>query len=1075
MRKVFILALGAIAAHAATFGKVTPLVGGASDIVLDEARSQLYLTASVPNQVQVYSIKQGKFLASIATDQTPLSAALSRDGNSLYVVCYDSAALDVINLNTLTVSGQITLPAKPEGVAVDSSGLVLISTVGSANGTANLLMLYNPSPTAAAALTSIPVTPAAPGAPTFPPSSGRPFLAKHSQLVATRDGTVIAGANAPVNGTTTGTATLFVYQAASASVPLARIVTGNSTTLAISDDGSRIMCGPVLYDSATLQVLAQQSATNAPYPMTTTATTFTTQTNQGGAAFAPGVGEQTLYAAWNIAPPSNTTTTPGTTAPASNITQLLLNDPDNLLINMGIQLPENLAGRMVISSDGTNAYALSDSGFIALPLSTLTQSPIAVPASRVAMVTSDPCGVTAATTTATIPMTNQGKGSFSVSAQVYSTTTTGGFGPGGPGAATSTATAPSVKTQAGGSPALVFSFNSAESKIRGTVSPPSDFLVTSNEAINIPPSVRVYENSRDSEARATVLPITLGPGSTSPFPDLAYDSTRQRVYIANTTMNRVEVYDIKSKALLTPVKVGQAPVSMALSLDGTALYVGNSGGESISIVDTTALQNTGRVAFPPLSFASNIALATPTIVAMGLSGLQFMTSDGTLWKVVGNAAVTRPASKLLGSTKFTASGTQMAPTPAGEYILLTTTAGVAYLYDATLDDFVTDKQVLTGTQITGYVGPVAAGPGGAYYVMNGVLLDSNLETVNGTTGSGAVSAVAAASATSYAYFTPVAATSTTAPTVSLADARTGNATSQFSALEGPLTQTTTIGPTGGRTLTSGRTMAVDSTGAAAYAISVSGLSIIPLTTVPTALKPVVSRGGAVNLASYQSAVAVNGLLSIFGSNLGSSAQAATVPLPTTLGGTCVTLNNVPLPLFLMSSGQINAQIPPNLAAGTYPLVIHSIANLAASTSQNITVSKVAPAVFVDGSGNALLYHANGIQVTTNNPATRDEPLTMYATGLGATTGGTVSTGMPSPSSPLAVVSGVQVFFGDPSYTQAAIIVDWAGLAPGLIGVYQLNLQIPGFHINGNALPITLRVGTVNSPTTGVVVPTVSVN
>jgi uncharacterized protein (TIGR03437 family) len=452
-----------------------------------------------------------------------------------------------------------------------------------------------------------------------------------------------------------------------------------------------------------------------------------------------------------------------------------------------------------------------------------------------------------------------------------------------------------------------------------------------------------------------------------------------------------------------------------------------------------------------------------------------MTSDGTLWKVVGNAAVPRPASKLLGATKLAASGTQMAATPAGEYVLLTTAAGVAYLYDATLDDFVTDKQVLTGTQITGYTGPVAAGPAGAYYVMNGVLLNSNLETVNGTTGSGAVSAVAAASATSYAYFTPVAATSTTAPAVSLADARTGSATAQFSAIEGPLTQTATIGPAGGRTLTSGRTMAIDSTGAAAYMISVSGLSVIPLTTVPAAQRPVVSRGGAVNLASYQSAVAVNGLLSIFGSNLGSSAQAATVPLPTTLGGTCVTLNNAPLPLFVTSSGQINAQIPPNLAAGSYPLVVHSIANQSASTSQNITISKVAPAVFVDGSGNALLYHADGSQVTQNHSATRDEPLTMYATGLGATTGGPVTTGMPSPSSPLAVVGGVQVFFGDPSYTQAAIIVDWAGLAPGLIGVYQLNLRIPGFHINGNALPITLRVGTVNSPTTGVVVPTVSVN
>jgi uncharacterized protein (TIGR03437 family) len=1060
-----------MAAHSATFGKVTPLVGGASDIVLDEARGQVYLTASVPNQVQVYSIKQAQFLAPIATDQTPLSAALSRDGNTLYVVCYDSAMLDVIDLNKLVVSTQVNLPARPEGVAVDVNGLVLISTVGSANGTANLLMLYNPSPTAKAALTSIPVTPAAPGLPTFPPASGRLFLAKHSQLVASRDGSIIAGANAPVNGTTTGTATLFVYQAASASVPLARIVAGNSTTLAISDDGSRILCGPVLYETATLQVLAQQTGANAPYPLTSTAATYNAQANQGGAAFGPG--GQTLYAAWNIAPPSNTTTTPGTTPPASNLTQLLWNDPDNLLIDTGIQLPENLAGRMVISSDGASAYALSDSGFITLPLSSLAQSPIAVPASRVTMVTSDPCGVTASTSTATVAMTNQGRGSFSVSAQVYQAPATPGiFNPGG----TSTAAAPSVRiAQAGGSPALVFTFNSAESKIRGTLSPPSDFLVTSNEAVNIPPSVRVYENSRDSEARATVLPIAVGPGSTAPLPDLAYDSKNQRVYIANTTMNRVEVYDIKNKAFMDPVKVGQTPVSMALSMDGGTLYVANSGGESISIVDTAKLQNTGRVVFPPLPFASNIAVATPTVVAMGLSGLQFMTSDGTLWKVVGNAAVPRPASKLLGSTRLTAAGTQMAATPGGEYILVTTTAGVAYLYDATLDDFVTDKQVLAGTQASGYIGPVAAGPGGAYYVMNGVLLDSNLGTVNGTTGSGAASAVAAATATSYAYFTPVAATSTTAPAVSLADPRTGSATAQFSALEGPLTQTATIGPGGGRTLTSGRTLAVDSTGAAAYMISVSGLSIIPLTTAPTAQKPVVSRGGVVNAASYQSAVAVNGLMSIFGSSLGSSAQAAAVPLPITLGGTCVTLNNLPLPLFLMTSGQINAQIPSNIAAGTYPLVIHSIANQTASASQNVTVNKAAPAVFVDGSGNALLFHADGNQVTQYNPATRDEPLTMYATGLGATTGGTVTTGMPSPSSPLAVVSGVQVFFGNPSYTQAAIIVDWAGLAPGLIGVYQLNLRIPGFHINGDALPITLRVGTVNSPTTGVVVPTVSVN
>ncbi len=1067
MRKLSLFALAALSAHAATFGKVTALVGGASDIVLDETRGQLYLTAPVPNQVQVYSTKQAKFLAPIATDQTPLSAALSRDGNTLYVVCYDSSALDIINLATLTLTTQVTLPAKPEGVAVDGAGRLLISTVGSANGTANLLLLYDPSPGANPALTSISITPAAPGAPAFPPTSGRPFLAKHSQLVASRDGSIIAGVNAPATGTAT---TLFVYKTASATVPLARIVTGNSTSVAISDDGSRILCGPILYDTATLQVLAQQSGASAPYPLTTAAATFNLQTNQGGAVFAPG--GQTLYAAWNIAPPSNSTTTPGTT-PASNITQLLVNDPDNLLITAGIQLPESLAGRMVISADGANAYALSDSGFISLPLSTLATSPIAIPASRVALLTNDPCGVTAATATATVSMTNQGKGSFSTSAQFYVAAAQPGiFNPGG----ASAAAAPSVRsTQSGGGPALLFTFNSAETKIRGTVSPPSDFLVTSNEAVNIPSSIRVYQNSRDSEARGGIMPIPLGPGSTNPFPDLAYDQSRGRVYIANFTMNRVEVYDIKSKAFLTPVKVGQSPISMALSLDGATLYVANSGGENISIVDTATLQATGRVAFPPLPYASSIAPALPQVMAMGLSGVQFMTTDGTLWKVVGNAAVLRPTSKLLGATRLTASGTQMAATPAGEYILITTAAGAAYLYDASLDDFVLDKQVLTGTQVTGNIGTVAAGPGGQYYIMNGVPLDSNLATVNGTTGSGGPSAVAAVSATQYAFFTPVVATSTVAPTVSLADARTGGSMGQFSSLEGPLTQTATIGPTGGRTPVSGRTMAVDAAGAMAYTITISGLSAIPLSAAPAAQKPAISRGGAVNLASYQSAVAVNGLLSIFGTNLGAAPQAASYPLPTTLGGTCVTLNNVPSPLFLMSSGQINAQIPPNLAAGSYPLVIHSIANQTASTSQTISVSKSAPAVFVDGAGNALLYHADGRQVTKNSPATRDEPLTMYAAGLGATTGGAVTTGMPSPSSPLATVSGVQVFFGPTNYTQAAVIEDFAGLAPGLIGVYQLNLRIPGFHMNGDALPITVRVGTVNSPTTGVVVPTVSVN
>jgi len=132
-------------------------------------------------------------------------------------------------------------------------------------------------------------------------------------------------------------------------------------------------------------------------------------------------------------------------------------------------------------------------------------------------------------------------------------------------------------------------------------------------------------------------------------------------------------------------------------------------------------------------------------------------------------------------------------------------------------------------------------------------------------------------------------------------------------------------------------------------------------------------------------------------------------------------------------------------------------------------------VLVDPTGQILLYHADGSYVNKNNPANRDEPLVMYAVGLGATTGGPVAAGIASPTNPLAVSPTAEVYFGNPSWVQAAIIVDFAGLAPGMIGVYQLNLRVPGFHISGDSLLVTIRAGGVSSPSAGPVVPQVSVN
>jgi uncharacterized protein (TIGR03437 family) len=190
----------------------------------------------------------------------------------------------------------------------------------------------------------------------------------------------------------------------------------------------------------------------------------------------------------------------------------------------------------------------------------------------------------------------------------------------------------------------------------------------------------------------------------------------------------------------------------------------------------------------------------------------------------------------------------------------------------------------------------------------------------------------------------------------------------------------------------------------------------------------------------------------------------------------VTLNNVGLPLFYASPTQINAQIPPNLAAGNFPLVVRSIARQTASLPQQIAVSQYAPAVLVDGSGTPLVFHADGVQVSKDNPAERDEPLVMYAVGLGATHGGAVTPGAPAPASPLAETTGdVKVYFGNPLYKQSEVIVDFSGLTPGFVGLYQLNLRVPGFHEKGEALPVSIHVGSVSSPASGPVVPLIAVD
>ena len=851
-RLLCVISLICTVARAATFGTVVPIAGSPTDIVYDSSRNRVYIVDTTQNRIDVYSPPQRTLISPIPVDAQPLSAAVSRDGKYLYVTSFSSSVLDVIDLDAAAVVATVSLPARPEAVAVGADGRVLVTTVGATTSdTTTRLLLYDPG---SGVVLNISNTLPAPATPTT--STTQVYNSTRSQLLATQGGKYIVGVN--ISGSSQ---TAFIYETASGSILRSRLLTNISTVLSVNSDGSKFMSGLSLFDASTMAIVAQQNAANSLYLFPTTAN-FSTQANQGGSVFAPD--GSVLYSAFNIAPVNGSTAT----ATASTATsQLMVSDPDNLLIQLGIQLPENLTGKMVITPDGGTVYALSDSGIVILPVSTIYDNPIVTLDGVAVTVTEDQCGVTASTRTAVVTASNAGKGRITVSASTNTTTVTstqglggttgpggggpgsvgqpptpgvipGGTGTGGTGGATDITTttangvAPSLTTHATSTGAtLTFTYNPGTSTSLGTGTP-VDFVVTAPEAINIPYRIRTTQNYRNSEAAGTIVPASTGVSSSEGLVDMVLDSARSRIYIANSGLNRVEVFDTVNGVFLSPIKVGQLPRSLALTPDGFTLYVANTGGESISIIDPDKLQVTGTVAFPALTYDASTAVTSPSVIAASLAGLQIVMSNGALWHVIGNKALPRGNSNLIGSTTLTAPRS-MVVTPGGEYVLLLAGNGVGYLYDAMSDDFVISQQIAS-TPIQGYYGSMSAGSKGAYYIVNGQAFNSALTAIaasnNATNSVNHNSAVAAVDSSTYARFiqptrTSATAALTTTPTIEIVDASNGTVRSTANSLEGPIT--TQTGST--RANMPARTMVVDSVGSKAYLLTSSGLSVVPLT------------------------------------------------------------------------------------------------------------------------------------------------------------------------------------------------------------------------------------------------------
>lgn len=210
--------------------------------------------------------------------------------------------------------------------------------------------------------------------------------------------------------------------------------------------------------------------------------------------------------------------------------------------------------------------------------------------------------------------------------------------------------------------------------------------------------------------------------------------------------------------------------------------------------------------------------------------------------------------------------------------------------------------------------------------------------------------------------------------------------------------------------------------------------------------PRLLNAGGVTSAGGHGAPSPGSLISVYGTNIGADelATASGFPLPLSLGGISLFVNGLEVPLLAVTPWQINAQLPQSAAAGTASFQIHYPA-AAVSTPLNVTVQSVSPENFVIPvtQGNlyyslAAAFHAGtGVLADTNHPAAAGEKLEIYGLGLGLTDP-VVEAGVASPVSPPARARQTpQVQIGGVDAT-----VTFAGLTPGLAGVYQVNVIVP---------------------------------
>jgi trimeric autotransporter adhesin len=219
--------------------------------------------------------------------------------------------------------------------------------------------------------------------------------------------------------------------------------------------------------------------------------------------------------------------------------------------------------------------------------------------------------------------------------------------------------------------------------------------------------------------------------------------------------------------------------------------------------------------------------------------------------------------------------------------------------------------------------------------------------------------------------------------------------------------------------------------------------------------PILTQNGTVDAFAVAAEaglpLAPGTIVQIYGSNLTAhTTSASSIPLPTVLDQTSVIIGGLMAPLYYVSPGQINAQVPFELQAGSpYQVVVST--NGALSTPNPIQLTSDAPGIAQYAAGQVIAQHlSDNSLITETSPAMPGEYVVFYAAGMGLTSPA-VSSGTASPSINLPAL------LDTPTLTLNGLPVTnilFAGLTPTLVGLYQVDFQVPGNAPNGD-LPMVL--------------------